>query len=137
MQWRKSPEELIDAFEAVMPPAPAVLRTMFGYPAGFVNGNMFTGLHQENMIVRLSEPLRERLLKAAGARIFEPMPGRPMREYVVLPASIVQDKDQLRFWVVQALEYGLTLKPKAASKSAAKSAAAPQAKKKAAGPVNR
>ena len=116
MQWRKGPQGLIETFEAVMPPAPAVLRKMFGYPAGFVNGNMFMGLHQENMIVRLSERLREKLLKTAGARIFEPMPGRPMREYVILPASIIQDKDKLRFWVAQALEYGLTLKPKAASK---------------------
>jgi TfoX/Sxy family transcriptional regulator of competence genes len=121
MHWRKSPQELIDTFEAAVPPAPAVLRKMFGYPAGFVNGNMFTGLHQENMIVRLSEPSRDKFLKTAGARIFEPMPGRPMREYVILPASVIQDKDQLRFWVAQALEYGLTLKPKAAGKSTGKS----------------
>jgi len=114
MQWKKSPQELIDTFEAVMPLAPAVLRKMFGYPAAFVNGNMFMGLHQENMIVRLSEPAREKLLKTAGARIFEPMPGRPMREYVILPASVIQDKEKLRFWVAQALEYGLTLKPKTA-----------------------
>jgi TfoX/Sxy family transcriptional regulator of competence genes len=117
MQWRKSPQELIDAFEEVMPPAPAVLRKMFGYPAGFVNGNMFMGLHQENMIVRLAEPSREKLLKTAGSRIFEPMPGRPMREYVILPTSVIQDKEKLRYWVTQALEYGLTLKPKTVGKN--------------------
>ena len=81
------------------------------------------------MIVRLAEPSREKLLKTAGARIFEPMPGRPMREYVILPVSVIQHQEKLRFWVARALEYGLTLKPKTASKSSAKS----PAKKKRAG----
>src|SRR5713226_7069363 len=55
MKWRKSPEELVTTFESVMPAAPAVMRNMFGFPAGFIHGNMFMGLHQENMILRLSE----------------------------------------------------------------------------------
>jgi len=32
MQWRKSPQRLIETFEAVVPSAPTVLRKMFGYP---------------------------------------------------------------------------------------------------------
>jgi TfoX/Sxy family transcriptional regulator of competence genes len=123
MQWRKSPRQLIDTFEAVMPGPPAVLRNMFGYPAGFVNGNMFMGLHQENMVVRLPEQWREKLLSTSGAKIFEPMQSRPMREYVVLPPAVVDEKEKLQFWVAKALEYGLSLKPKPVSKTAVKSAA--------------
>jgi len=119
MPWRKSTPELIQTFEGVMPGPPAVARQMFGYPAGFVNGNMFMGIFQESMIVRLAEPSREQLLKLDGAKIFEPMPGRSMKEYVVVPPAIIKDKEKLRFWTAKALEYGLSLKPKPAKSAAA------------------
>src|SRR5712692_8040854 len=120
MKWRKSPEELVAAFECVMPGAPAVMRKMFGFPAGFIHGNMFMGLHQENMILRLSEESRTELLAIEGAKLFEPMPGRPMREYVVVPLSIVQDREKLSRWVTKALEYATSPKPKTRKKSAKK-----------------
>ena len=53
MKLRKSPEELVATFDEVMPGAPATKRKMFGFPAGFVNGNMFMGLFEESMILRL------------------------------------------------------------------------------------
>jgi TfoX/Sxy family transcriptional regulator of competence genes len=108
-----------------MPGPLAVARQMFGYPAGFVNGNMFMGLFQESMIVRLAEPTREQLLKLDGAKDFGPMPGRPMKEYVAVPPAVIEDKEKLRFWTAKALEYGLSLKPKPA-----KSAGSAAAKKK-------
>lgn len=45
-------------------------------------------------------------------KLFEPMPGRPMREYVVVPVSIVQDREKLSRWVSKALERATSLKPK-------------------------
>jgi len=85
---------------------------MFSYPAGFVNGNMFMSLFQESMILRLSESHREEFLKVEGAKIFEPMPGRPMREYVAVPPRVMENKKELASWVSRALEYGESLKPK-------------------------
>ena len=114
MQWRKSPRELIDLFVSVMPGPPAVQRKMFGYPAGFINGNMFMGLFQDDMILRLPESLREEFLKKEGAKIFEPMPGRPMREYVVVPPSVGRSAAQLDGWLNKALAYAQSLPPKAA-----------------------
>jgi hypothetical protein len=61
MEFQKSPQELIDAFEAAMPGAPAMKRPMFGYPCGFVNGNMFMGLFADKMFVRLPEDSRAEL----------------------------------------------------------------------------
>ena len=116
MKWRKPSDELIKTFESVVPGPPAVPRKMFGFPAAFVNGNMFMGLHQEDMLLRLPDEPRAELLKISGAHIFEPMPGRPMREYVVVPPSLLADRKKLTAWVAKALEYGLTLKPKAKSK---------------------
>jgi TfoX/Sxy family transcriptional regulator of competence genes len=112
MQWRKSPQQLIDLFVSVIPDPPAVERKMFGYPAAFVNGNMFMSLFQDDMILRLPESLREDFLKVDGAKIFEPMPGRPMREYVAVPPQVLADKKKLAAWVSRALDYGTSLKPK-------------------------
>lgn len=120
MKMEKSPQELIDLFARVMPGPPATQRKVFGYPAGFVNGNMFMGLFADEIILRLPEDLREEMIGVHGAKIFEPMPGRPMKEYVALPRSIRNDRKELAAWVSRALEYGESLKPKSKAKKPAK-----------------
>ena len=65
MKWQKSSQGLIDLFESVMPGPPAVQRKMFGYPAGFVNGNMFMGLFQESMILRLPDGSARGILESS------------------------------------------------------------------------
>jgi hypothetical protein len=57
---QKSPQELIDLFASVVPGPPVTQRNVFGYPAGFVNGNMFMGLFEDEMILRLPEDLRQK-----------------------------------------------------------------------------
>jgi TfoX/Sxy family transcriptional regulator of competence genes len=110
--WRKSSEEMVARFtEAVAGIEGLEQRKMFGYPAAFVGGNMTTGLHQESWIVRLPEPVRRERLEA-GWSIFEPMPGRPMREYVALPDEVIADPEQVRAWVERAVEYVRGLPPK-------------------------
>src|SRR5260221_13681700 len=114
--WKKSPQSLIDTFAAALPDDPRLeRRAMFGYPCTFVGGNMCTGLHQEDMIVRLDEEEREKLVRG-GARIFEPMKGRPMKEDVVVPAAILADGKKLRALVTRSLAYALSLPPKAKAK---------------------
>jgi TfoX/Sxy family transcriptional regulator of competence genes len=120
MKMQKSPPELVDLFAAVLPGPPVTGRRVFGYPAGFVNGNMFMSLFQDEMILRLPENRRQELVKTRGAKPFEPMPGRPMKEYVSLPNSMMKDRKELGVWVAKALEYGTSLKPKAGTKRAAK-----------------
>ena len=113
MAWRKSPPELIVAFDAALPDDRRVQRRkMFGYPCAFTGGNMFTGLHQENLIVRLPEDERARLLREPGAAIFEPMPGRQMKEYVTVPAEVIEDREALRGWMTVALDYAASLPAK-------------------------
>ena len=89
--WRKSSPELVERFEAATAGIDGLeRRQMFGYPAGFVGGNMVTGLHQESWIVRLPEEERTPRLDA-GWTTFEPMAGRPMREYLDPPR---RDRDR-------------------------------------------
>src|SRR3954451_22398613 len=83
--FSKSPPDLVERFAEVMDRFPdAERRKMFGYPAAFVGGNMATGLFADRWVVRLPE---EEIApaKASGAEGFEPMPGRPMTGFVVVP----------------------------------------------------
>lgn len=59
---------------------------MFGYPAYFINGNMFVGIHAENFFIRLSDVDVLEIMKACKDVVpFEPMNVRAMKGYVVLP----------------------------------------------------
>ena len=111
--WTKSPEALQAAFAAALDDFPdAERRKMFGYPAAFANGKMWTGLHQQNWVVRLPEGDRQELLAIEGVRPFEPMPGRPMTGFYLLPAGILDDRDALRGWLGRAYAHGLTIEQK-------------------------
>ena len=105
-RWTKSPPALIEAFAAALPDDPRVEpRAMFGYPAAFANGHLFTGLHQDDWMVRLGDAERAKLLALPGAKPFEPTPGRRMREYAVLPAAVAAERRAARRWVAKALAY--------------------------------
>src|SRR5207248_2604784 len=83
--FTKAPPELVETFTAAIQRIPDVQpRKMFGYPAAFTNTLMFSCLFRDAMILRLSEGDRA-ALRAAGGTPFEPMPGRPMREYIAVP----------------------------------------------------
>jgi hypothetical protein len=65
------------------------------------------------LFVRLSESNKEELLKNKGAELFEPMPGRPMKGYIILPKSWRdRQTETLRKWVSLSLEYVAKLPPK-------------------------
>ncbi len=114
MGWQKAPEELKTAFDAALPDDPRVVRKqMFGYPCAVTGGNMFASVHEHRVVLRLDESGRTEI-EALGATAFEPMVGRPMREYVVAPPDVVASPEQLRRWVARAFAYGLTLAPKEA-----------------------
>lgn len=87
-------------------------RTMFGYPSVFLNGNMLASVFQDRIMVRLSESDRADAQSTAGARPFEPSPGRAMREYVELPASVVGKKAELRKWLERGRAYVASLPAK-------------------------
>ncbi|MGQ0685351.1 TfoX/Sxy family protein [Bradyrhizobium sp.] len=116
MAWTKSPQSLIDLFDKSVPSGESISRRkMFGYPAAFANGNLFIGLHQDDFILRLSEQDRARFTAEFGERTFEPMKGRPMREYVRLPEELLADARKRASWIARSLRYAETIVPKAKS----------------------
>jgi TfoX/Sxy family transcriptional regulator of competence genes len=111
-QFTKAPSALVETFQSAIAGFPDVQsRQMFGYPAAFTNTQMFAGLFQDKMILRLSETDREAIARD-GARPFEPMKGRPMREYVVVPNAIRESSAMLRPWIAKAHGYARSLPPK-------------------------
>jgi TfoX-like protein len=121
MKFPHADPRAVAHFERLVPTEPDVaVRPMFGHPAAFAQGNLFLGVFGESVFVRLSEDDRPAALRLDGAKLFEPMPGRPMREYVVLPPSVAGDRARASPWVKRALVYARGLGPKAKKRSPAK-----------------
>jgi TfoX/Sxy family transcriptional regulator of competence genes len=119
MKMEKSPPELEKIFEGAFPDdARAERRKMFGFPSGVVNGNMFGGLFEHDVVLRLGEADLSLMINEYGAGQFEPM-GRSMKGYVTVPPAIVAEPERLREWVQRAFEFaaGLPAKEKKAPKA--------------------
>jgi TfoX/Sxy family transcriptional regulator of competence genes len=124
MNYMKIPgsdEKLVLFFKSILPENPSInVRLMFGNLAAFVNGNMFAGLFGEALFVRLSEDGRAELLKVKGTRAFEPMKGRPMKEYVCVPNEWLTKPSMVSPWITKALEWSSKLPTKQMKKKTAK-----------------
>jgi TfoX/Sxy family transcriptional regulator of competence genes len=117
MDWEKSSATLIDLFTELAPKDPRVQqKKMFGWPSCFVNGNLFTGLHKESVLLRLSEKDQAACLRLEGTAEFEPMPGRKMKGYVVFSNPLARDRKELSKWIAVSLEYASALPVKAKAK---------------------
>lgn len=111
--WSKSPPALADAFAvALAEMAGAERRQMFGFPAAFVNGNLFTGLFGDRWFVRLPDDALAELASRGGSG-FEPMPGRAMKGYLAMPADILADPVERGRWLDRAFAHVAGLPPKA------------------------
>ena len=121
-------------FDDLVPPGLGItVRPMFGQKAAFVDGHMFLGVFHDRVLVRLGPADHATLMAEEGTEVFDPTGGRPMREYVLLPAGWADDPNTAQEWVVKALGFARALPPKkkpAAKKAGAgKTKAAPSAKK--------
>ena len=115
MSMPKADEATRAYFHTVLPDDPRVsVRPMFGNLAGFVNGHMFTGIFGESVFVRLPEDARAELLAIPGTELFEPMAGRPMREYVTFPDAWRTDQEQAIAWLQRSFAWASELPPKEA-----------------------
>jgi TfoX/Sxy family transcriptional regulator of competence genes len=116
MKMEKPTPELISFYEHLTSAYPINPKTMFGMPCGFVNSQMQSGLFGQSMFIRLSESDRAEFLQQAGAELFQPMPGRAMKEYVVVPEALRQDPKALGTWMERSVAYAQSLPPKISKK---------------------
>jgi TfoX/Sxy family transcriptional regulator of competence genes len=114
MQWKKPSQELMKLQAKTMEPFQTDIKKMFGSTCYFASGQMVTGVHEDNIFLRLSEADREGFKgKYKGAVAFEPIKGRPMKEYVIVPPQIYKDEAAFKPWIERSIEYVRSLPPKA------------------------
>jgi len=117
MEWKKAPQELVDFIMDKMKDKNCDYKKMFGYPAYFFNGNMFVGVHGDKLFLRLSEADTAEIKKdCPSVTTFEPMPGRAMKGYVVLPKSLYSDNKAFNDWLGKSMKYAAELPPKKTKK---------------------
>jgi len=92
MAWPKASVELSELIEGAVRPFAHSKKPMFGAPTYFANDAMFTGVFGDSLFLRLPEADRREFRARYGeATTFEPVEGRAMREYVVLPPEVYRD----------------------------------------------
>jgi TfoX/Sxy family transcriptional regulator of competence genes len=113
MPWKKANPALIELLEEAVRAYDCDRRVMFGSPTFFVNNNMFAGVHEDTVILRLSEKDRQDVFREYDeVRPFTPMAGRPMKEYGAFPESVAANASIFREWLERSYRYAASLKPK-------------------------
>ncbi len=124
MPMPKPEPKALKAFEALVAGAPgARVKPMFGNFGAFANDQMFAGVFGDSVFVRLGEEDRALALALPGAKLFEPMKGRPMREYVALPPAVFTRGKGAQLWASRSLDFVLGMPAKGAARKGAKSKA--------------
>ena len=117
MKVPRPDKESVDLFRSLVPEDNRVtVRPMFGNISAFVNGNMFFGVFGNDLFLRLSSQDQVELLKNKRASMLEPMKGRPMKDYVVIPRTWRERPETVRSWVLKSLEWSVQLPPKKGKK---------------------
>ncbi len=113
MEWKKAPEELVEFITNKMKGVKCDYRKMFGYPAYFVNGNMFAGIFGDKLFLRLSVADITEITKSyKDVTTFEPMRGRPVKGYVFIPKAVYSDDAVFDKWLKKSIKYVTALPPK-------------------------
>ena len=106
MTWKKPSEELSQFLEEKIASFNVKKRKMFGCPAYFVNDNMLAGVFQDVIFMRLSEADRIEIRSGYDEAIpFEPIKGRIMKEYVVLPETLYNNSEKFQEWLNRSYQF--------------------------------
>ena len=84
------------------------IKHFFSGAAVYANGAICITLTPAGLALKLSEQHRTTLLKNHGATRLRYFPKAPIKkEYVVLPASIMDDQEALRSWIAEGIDYAI------------------------------
>jgi TfoX/Sxy family transcriptional regulator of competence genes len=115
MAWEKMSQETAEKLARLVKGFDCQKKPMFGHEVYWVNGNMFAGVFQSDIWIRLSRDDQADFFEAyEDAELFEPMAGRPMKDYVVLPGTVLADEESVQLWLGKAYGYTATLPVKKA-----------------------
>ncbi|MFW9843296.1 MAG: TfoX/Sxy family protein [Candidatus Thorarchaeota archaeon] len=108
----KSEDDLRELIKQNLVDVEFIEKKMFGKFAFFIEGNMFTGVHQSYLFLRLSSDDRDAALSKDSITVFEPRKGMVLREYVVLLDNILDNKSKLKDLFRKSVSYVSSLPPK-------------------------
>lgn len=116
----QNPEAVLKLKQIVAGHPGVTTRAMFGQTAFFVAGQMAGGTWGSRFMLRLS-PEDRVAADAIGCTPFDPMGGRPMSAYRLLPVDLAEP--DIRAWIGRAIAFTASLPPKPASKPRARKVA--------------
>ena len=86
-------------------------KNMFGGVCHLLNGNMFSGVYKEFLILRLGETNAEKALALPFVRPFD-ITGKPMKGWVMVEQQGFEADEDLKRWLDQAKVFVGSLPPK-------------------------
>ena len=87
-EFRKATDEARSLFSELTAGMDGDRKPMFGCPCLFLRGNMVCGTYADRIFFRIPRDLQAGVMESTpGVRLFEPIAGRPMRDYLELEAA--------------------------------------------------
>ena len=87
-------------------------RAMFGGLMIYVAGKPFASLSEPGLSLKLNENDRTALLQEPGAKFLQHDGEAPSKQYVVIPAHILENNEQLSLWLERSATYAMTIPSK-------------------------
>ncbi len=88
-----------------------VEKKMFGGVGYLIHGNMACGVNGDHVIIRLPEAEYAEALSQPHVHVFD-MTGRPMKGWITVDSTGIENDQALKAWVDRGLQYAQTLPPK-------------------------
>ena len=107
-----APRDRVEVYDRLVAAIPEVERKGATMPYTSVNGNMFSYLEASgSMALRLAEPDRVELIESFSTTLHHAY-GIVQKEYVTVPADLLDDTARLLPWFRASHAYAVTLKAK-------------------------
>jgi hypothetical protein len=105
---------VLDAYRRMLAGVPEAELKGAECPYTSLNGNMYSNISRANVIgLRLGPADRAAFLAKFNGTLFESIPGFIQKEYVAVPAALLDDTPTLQDYFQRSHAYAGTLRPKA------------------------
>jgi hypothetical protein len=107
-----APPDKVALYEQLIASVSDVERKGATMPYTSLNGNMYSFLEKDGtLVLRLPDGERQQFIERYGSKLHEAY-GVVQKEYVDVPAPLLETTAELRDYFLASLEYARTLKPK-------------------------
>lgn len=106
-KWPEMDKGLEDRIDGLLGAMPVRRKKMFGTSAWFmqVNDQMFAGVWGDGVMLRVGQDEASVLVESGQAGQFDPMGGRPMKEYVYVNSEQIAEDADLVSWLERGADF--------------------------------